>query len=302
MSSPITQKRKKTLAAVAAVVVFLLLAACLVAAYGNPQWHPKLYAWQAAKTPDGQLDPGPSFTGTWKNWDREGRLASVFSYAEGKRNGPYEVFTQDGETLSKGQYKNGELDGLQIVNQEGGSRTEIPYEDGKRSGVEKTFYPNGEIAVEAPWTDGEQDGSVTFYYENGSVQSTLPFYRGKREGVHQTFFDNGARQGAENYRGDMLNGVSEFWRQDGSPDMTLAYRDDKLDGIQIWHHPNGEKAREIGMSMGLPDGRWREWDENGKLIVDEDYELGELKKKPGEQQDAGGAGDANAAKGGENAK
>ncbi len=286
MTEPVatTERKGKTPVVIAAVVVLLILAAYLFINYGNPQWHPKLYAWQASKTPDGRLEPGPSFTGTWNNWDQEGRLASFFSYAAGRRDGPYEVFGDDGETLSRGQYKNGELDGLQIVNQEGGSRTEIPYENGKRSGVEKTFYADGGIAVEAPWVDGEQDGSVTFYYENGSVQSTLPFYRGRREGVHQTFFDDGARQGAENYRNDMLNGPSEFWRQDGGPDMTLAYRDDKLDGVQIWYHPNGEKAREIGMSMGLPHGRWREWDEKGKVTVDEEYELGELKKKPEESK------------------
>lgn len=270
--------RKKIALALGTLVALLALAAYLVLNYGNPQWHPGLYIHQAGKTAEGEIAPSGDYTGAWNNWDPDGRLASVFNYVDGKRDGGYTVFTPEGGVLSQGQYKAGELDGVQIVNQEGGSRTEIPYVLGVRSGMERTLYPNGEIAVESPWADGVQDGSVTTYYESGSVQATMPYYQGKLEGVWQTFFDNGQRQGAENYRNDMRNGVSEFWRQDGGRDMTLLYKDDMLDGVQIWFHPNGEKARESEMSGGVPDGRWREWDESGKLLVDERYAMGQLQK------------------------
>lgn len=271
---------------VAAVIVVLAVAAWLVVTHGNPQWHWRLYAFQAKNAPEQRLEPGSAFSGEWLNWDQEGRVVSRYHYSRGRRDGRYQVFTPDGGPLSEGMYKNGELDGLQLVHQEGGARTEITFSDGKRSGVEKTFYPNGQIAVEAPWEDGEQHGSVTFYYENGAVQSSIPFYRGKREGVHKTFFDTGAPQGDETYRDDMLNGPSEFRHPDGTPDMTLNYRDDKMDGIQTWYHPNGEKAREIHMTLGAPNGEWKEWDENGTLIVDDVYDMGELKrdKKPSDKK------------------
>ncbi len=281
----IASKRSRIPAIVIAVIVILAVAAFLVMKYGNPQWHPQLYIHQAAGIPDRTLSPGPNYTGQWNNWDQDGNLASVYRYADGKRDGAYTVFTPAGGILSEGQYKNGELDGLQIVQQESGARTEIPYVAGKRHGVEKTLYAGGAVAVEAPWVDGEQDGSVNFYYENGSIQSSIPFYRGKREGVMKTFYDNGRPQGDENYRDDKLNGASDFWHPDGTPDMSLTYRDDTMDGVQIWYFPGGKKYREIVMSMGQPNGPWKEWDEAGNLVVDEEYDMGELKRKPGEKKE-----------------
>ena len=273
-------KGGKILIAALAIIVILALAAYLAITFGNPQWHPNLYAYQARHSDNGFIDPAAGYTGQWNNWDGEGRLMSTFEYRNGQKDGPYITYTAAGEILSEGQYRNGELDGTQKVRQDGGSRTEIPYQGGRREGIERTWYANGQVAVEAPWVDGLQDGPVNFYYENGSIQSTIPFYKGKREGVMKTFFEDGSPQGDENYRDDLRNGKTEFRRPDGSPDMQFNYRDDKMDGVQIWYHPGGGKAREIAMSMGIPHGEWREWDESGTLIVDEEYDMGELKKNP----------------------
>lgn len=273
------KKSIKVLIIVVVLIVALLGAAVLFVNFGNPQWHWRMYAHQARNAQNGLIEPSGSFTGEWNNWDSNGRLISKFHYRNGKRDGSYITYTADNKVLSEGQYKDGELDGVQKVYQDG-SRTEIPYAGGVRNGVEKTWYPGGQIAVEAPWINGNQDGAVTFYFENGSIMSSSPYYQGKQEGVKKTWYDTGVLQSDETYRNDMRNGKSEFWTPESGPDMEFNYSDDKMDGVQIWFHSDGSKAREIVMSMGIPHGDWKEWDETGKLTVDEYYEMGEMKAKP----------------------
>lgn len=270
---------KKLALLVVGVFLLLCLVAYLFVNYGNPQWHWRLYAHQARNTENSLLDPSGSYSGEWRNWDETGRLLSVFNYKNGKRDGPYTTFTEDNDILSRGQYKGGELDGVQTVTQEG-TRTEIPYNLGKRNGNEKTWYANGQLAVDAPWVDGLQDGVVTFYYENGSVQSTIPFYKGNREGPMKTWFEDGVLQAEENFTNNQKNGTSTFWGHDGSVDMELHYRYDEMDGVQTWYYPDGKKSREIHMVFGVPNGEWKEWDESGELITDDYYEKGEMKQKP----------------------
>lgn len=282
-------KKTKVPVVVATALVALALGGYLLLRCGNPQWHWRLYAYQAGGLEKKELEPGASYSGAWNNWDVDGRLLSTFQYRDGKRDGAYVVYNPEGGVLSEGKYRNGGLDGLQRINRGEGFRTEINYKDGKQDGVEKTFHPNGEVAIEAQWVDGLQDGPMTFYTDAGMIQATVPYYQGKREGIMRTFHDSGALQADETYRNDMLNGKSEFWREDGSPDMVLHYRDDMQDGMQTWFYPDGKKARELLMSLvvldgqivSVPNGEWKEWDEEGKLVVDEVYEMGELKKRDG---------------------
>lgn len=268
---------KKSLLIVAGIVVALAAGAFLLVNYGNPQWHWRLYAFQAESAPDGRLKPGSGFTGEWRNWSPDGKLVSVYSYRNGREHGPYKTFNAEGGVVSEGQFVDGGPDGIQRVNLEGGMRSEVPYEKGKRHGVEKNFYSDGQVAVEAPWNNGVQEGVASFYYENGAIQASVPFYAGKIEGVQKTWHENGAPASEEMFRGGLLHGPSKFWLPDGTAYIMSNYANDKMDGLQTWYYPNGNRSREIEFSLGEPNGRWREWDEAGIPTRDESYEMGELK-------------------------
>ncbi|MDR2390784.1 MAG: toxin-antitoxin system YwqK family antitoxin [Planctomycetota bacterium] len=272
-------KTKKIIFAAGLLLVLPISAGWLFLPFANPQWHWRLYAWQAAGLPDGKLDPPPGYSGTWRQWTGDGRMIASYSYRNGERDGPYQTFDQAGRPLSTGQYAAGKLEGAQRVNHEDGTHAEIPYRGGKRDGVERTWFASGQVAVEAPWIADVQDGTVTFYHENGSIQAAMPFSCGEIEGVRRIWDENGLLQAEETFRGGRKSGPSVFFRPDGGVDMSLNYSDDVMDGVQAWFHPNGNKAREIRLTLGVPQGFWREWDEKGNLIVDEEYEKGELRRK-----------------------
>ncbi|MDR3211554.1 MAG: toxin-antitoxin system YwqK family antitoxin [Planctomycetota bacterium] len=280
---------RKFLVILAGAVLFLAIAIYVFINYAPPQWHWRLYAYQAEKQEANRLEPGPTFTGRWNNWDSQGEILSWYTYKNGQRDGPYTVLLGIDGATSEGQYLAGQLEGVQKILHPDNAKTEIPYVDGKRQGIETYWYPDGQVAIEAPWENGQQQGTVMSYHLNGQRQAAIPFYAGKKEGVETTWSESGQVLSEENYRDNRKNGQSVFYLPSGGMDMVLNYHEDQLDGLQTWYHPDGRKAKEFNLRNGVPEGDWREWDSEGNLLVEEEYENGSPKeKKPA----AGGEGQA----------
>lgn len=268
----------KLAAIIIGALVLLVIVFWGVLAFGSPQWHWRIYSYQLGVAGGETLNPDENYSGIWNNWDSSGKLRSWYTYKDGKRDGKYEVLNSEEGMTSTGQYVNGELDGIQTIYPGNGVRAELPYVNGKRHGVETSWFSDGTVAVEAPWVDGLQDGVVISYYPDGTRQAAIPFYQGKREGVYYTWYEDGQKEGEQQYRNDMKNGRSIFWQPDGKESIILNYRDDKLEGLQVWFHPNGKKYKELTMKNEMLHGHYREWDEEGNLVVDELHEDGVLKE------------------------
>ena len=73
-----------------------------------------------------------------------------------------------GKTLLKGTYKNGKKDGLWTWWYENGQKeSEGTYKDDKLEGLSTNWYENGQKWYELTNKDGEFDGLYTNWYENG---------------------------------------------------------------------------------------------------------------------------------------
>ncbi len=277
-------KKRSVLPAIAGIAALLAAAAYGVANHGNPQWHPRLYMYQAQSTESKRLEPGASYSGAWNNWEQDGRLVSTYTYRNGVRDGAYVTYDETGRPVTTGQYRNGGFDGVQKIDRGEGYRTEIVYRDGKLEGTETTWYPNGQIAVQAHYANGVMEGPMTSYAESGMIQSVAPYANDRLEGVVQTFHPDGKVLSAESYRADQLEGKSSFYRPDGTLDMELHYRGGVMDGLQTWYGPDGKKKlKEFRARLGEPDGEWKEWNAEGTLTVDEVYDAGVLKMRNGEE-------------------
>jgi antitoxin component YwqK of YwqJK toxin-antitoxin module len=277
-------KKWNALRTAVVAAALLTLGAALAVTYGNPQWHWRLYAFQARNMDPQRLEPGAAYTGAWNNWEQDGRLVSTYAYRNGQRDGAYTTYDESGAVVATGQYRNGGFDGVQKMNRDGGLRTEIEYRDGRRHGTETTWYPNGQIAVQAHYANGVQAGPLTEYADTGMILSVTPFYNDKREGVAQIFHPAGAPQWTGTYANDLLNGVSTFYRPDGTIESTRTFLNDALAGLQTDYHPDGKtKMKEFAIAGDALNGVYKEWDEAGKLLTDEVYENGILKLRDGEE-------------------
>ena len=87
------------------------------------------------------------FTGSSVGYRENGDLQSRGNYKDGKLDGLWEDFNENGQLMIRENYKNGELNGL--------------YE---------LFYENGQLEDRGNFKDGEPDGLWEYFDKNGELQ------------------------------------------------------------------------------------------------------------------------------------
>jgi antitoxin component YwqK of YwqJK toxin-antitoxin module len=75
-------------------------------------------------------------------------------------------------------------------------------------------------------------------------------------------------------KGEPFTGVMEFRYKNGTLEAEEEYKDGLLSGMRRVWHPSGIPQEEAECAWGVHHGRLREWDEQGRLIIDATYEYG----------------------------
>lgn len=106
--------------------------------------------------------------------------------------------------------QSGKLEGMATLTPCGGDLAEIPYHQGKKHGIAKTFYPGGELKSEESYRAGKKHGYQTKYLSDGTVTEKIFFADGLLQGrsiqfdldknlAKVKFFKKGADQGRSDY-------------------------------------------------------------------------------------------------------
>ncbi len=108
----------------------------------------------------------------------EGTLQSISFFKNYVLDGEQKTFTPVGKLLMKMYWKEGRLDGTSLVYRNNNIYKEIPYENGKKQGIERHFNPdNGALLAEIHWQDHKRHGSSRYYLEDNTQVAW--FYQGQ---------------------------------------------------------------------------------------------------------------------------
>jgi len=129
----------------------------------------------------GTYDKNGKPEGEWKWFYESGNIRRIENYNEGIENGIIEEKTDSGMVVIKGNYVDGQEDGLWKYQIEG-YREEGKYEDGKRTGNWKHYYPNGNLSFEGNFDDGQPNGVHKYFWENGNIKMIGNFIMGLKDG------------------------------------------------------------------------------------------------------------------------
>ena len=174
--------------------------------------------------------------GVWNYYASNDILITVENYAMGKRTGTWKIFSsQDGALLEE---KN--------------------YQDGKLSGVHKTYYTDGEVSLEENYLNGKLNGRATAYYpKNHHISSTGEYLKGHRIGAWDFYDVSGKMRSTMEYQDQKalktyvylyMNGASQKINQDlityflKSGEKSVAVLksgkryslDESLDEVSLW--------------------------------------------------------------------
>ncbi len=145
-------------------------------------------------------------------------------------------------------YKQGVKDGVEQMFFPGTDKieAEIPWVNGKMSGLKKTFYASGAKAGETTYDNGQITGEARSYTEKGTLLRVVRFTAGQRDGEMIDYWPD--REGKVDrsvpYKKGAVHGVSRAFYADGKPKWEKPFRENKQHGVEKQFAPDGTVERE----------------------------------------------------------
>lgn len=214
-----------------------------------------------------------------------GRIKREASFRDGKREGTWREFDENGNVISSQIYKNGTLVQSGVMDTDGTRRGEWVelYPDstlrakglfinGKRSGNWKFYYPGEKLEQEGSYKDGQFDGTWTWYYPSGKLQRTEDFLDGIPEGNYEEYDEEGNCIIKGSYFDGMKTG--KWKEQSGNETFEGEYRNDHQVGEWVSYYANGKMAFKGSFKGGYPDGEHYYYYPNGRLREVQSYSGG----------------------------
>ena len=201
---------------------------------------------------------------------------------DGKQDGLWTEWHENGEKYEEGTYKDGKEDGLWTWWYENGQKRR----EGKRQGYNKygkwtAWHDNGKKKWEGSFNDGKKEGKWTYFYENGQKEEEGTYSEAHKIGKWTIWDENdGKKYEGKVIRKDDEDGTFLYWygnvQKDSDaidynsiapvslvPDTPVMEAEEYEPGITIETYKDGER-----------DGKWNSWYENRQKRYEVNYKSG----------------------------
>lgn len=194
-----------------------------------------------------------------------GLKSSEGNMRNGQPDGYWKTYHENGILKSEGNRNEFLLDSIWKFYDEAGKIVlEINYTAGQKNGKRIT-YREGET-VEENFIKDVKQGLTTYYYPDGKVFRTINFVDGLEDGLAKEFGEDGRVVLLTTYRKGFLVSRERINRLDG---------ENRKQGNWKFFHDNGMVQLEGRFLNDQKNGYFKEYDQNGKLIVASKWQDGE---------------------------
>jgi antitoxin component YwqK of YwqJK toxin-antitoxin module len=170
-------------------------------------------------------------TGTMRRYYETGELKATLTY---KPNSDYvktRFYYDTGEVAAEGLYFGNQKDSLWSYYSyytAALTSTEI-YVKGVKQGVEKKYYPNGQVSEEVEWQKGIKNGIWNQYFDDGNVKMKSTCKNNKVNGPYVFYWPNGNLYIAGNFVDDKREGKWSFYTDEGKLKWEINYINGKAE-------------------------------------------------------------------------
>ena len=137
--------------------------------------------------------------------------------------------------------------------------------NGKKNGIHKTWYEDGQLKSEGYKIDGKEDGIHKTWYENGQLEFDVNFKDGKRDGLYKLWYKNGQLQFDKKYINDTTHGMSIHFSDDGYILSKGEWENSKQIGIHYYDYYFSDKIKCI---VDHDINIMRYWNKEGDLFYE----------------------------------
>lgn len=231
-------------------------------------WLPSTASSELTNTNGILLDKGGKpFTGRVKNVTDSGY--SVYSYKDGKLDGLNVVFS-DGQLREIGHWQNGEQNGLfEAWTDKGVLVDHGIFKDGVRDGETVQYWSDtGKLKVKAQYQVGKLNGLVEQYYPSGILQFKHIYVDHQLHGEALDYFENGQLRSSVTFEHNKQSGPFKLFSDDGKPLEEGVLKNGVRHGsFTVYFPQTGKPARQGTYKMNEYDGELTTWRPDGVKVV-----------------------------------
>jgi antitoxin component YwqK of YwqJK toxin-antitoxin module len=170
---------------------------------------------------------GKPYTGVCFRLHKNGNVEEECDMVKGLKHGTSKVYDSNKKLVGVIDYNNDEEIYRQIYDKDQNlvSSHEIP------EGIEKLYYPNGNIGSEGYRKNKNPEGLWKWYYESGNLEYEINYKNGKEEGFFKIYYENGNLKAEINFKDGIQHGLKTEYHEDGKLDIKSDFKNGKLDQI-----------------------------------------------------------------------
>ena len=202
----------------------------------------------------------------WVFFDSEGRKSHLFDYSNDKKNGCAVFFDTSGNVLKEMFYVNDVAQGeiLQYYSN-GILKKQTTIVDGKEIGLALEYNEQGDVITEEIYdngflkdrkefnrfdANGKKTGVWRSFFPNGTIESEVAYKDGNKSGLSKTYNKKGKLIDLQKMKGDTIAGHSN--------ELVIIelYKD---------FYENGKIKLVGGLDNGIKNGIYREYDQSGAI-------------------------------------
>ena len=128
------------------------------------------------------------------------------------------------------------------------------YLQGKKEGIWKSFYLNGNIKSEITYIQGEKRGEAKIFYENGNIAEEGTWELDKWVGKYTSYYQNGKLSYLWNYNNSgTRSGYQQYFYENGNIKIEGEWEDGKKKGIIKEYYETGALRIERNFLLGKCD-------------------------------------------------
>lgn len=235
--------------------------------------------------------------GFYREFDRRGRVVISLLYDEGRivegeagsasgieivnrynddnvliYSGPYRDDTPVG--IHREYDDDGDIVNAMVYNDMGIKVSEgIIDMDGNRNGTWKEFFDDGTVSASGQYSANRRSGRWEFYNEEGQVIQTGQYSNGRTHGLWRWYYDDGSLLREEEYYQGRRDGQYIEYCPEGEIIAEGAYADGERNGE--WKFSVSGHTEKGSYILGLREGLWQSWYDNGQLRFRGSYTQGQ---------------------------
>ena len=225
---------------------------------------PAIEKEEQLKNINGKLcdEDGKLFTGRTKSASEE--YTDIYSYKDGELDGLNVVYYKN-NIKEIGHWKAGKQNGLfQMYTEDGVLIDNANFKDGERDGLTEQYYSDtGNLRAKAVYKNGMLHGEFKYCFPNGHTRAIANYENGNLNGKFDEYYENGNLKLTGLYKENLQEGEWQYFNEDKNLVSKVNYKDGELNGIKEDYHRNGNIWTRQEFKNNTPEGIYEVYYEDG---------------------------------------